>query len=208
MSASTVVPLRPNTPGTPLYDEMCRAIEAAYRVDELKDLRDKALAIEYYARQAQNVEAESQACEVRLRAERKAGQLLRQIEKAKGAPGNQHTGPLKRPAQSNPTLSDLGVSKQQSSDWQKLAAVPEATFEQALKEPRPTTAGIIRKAAPVEDRVDERSLWLWGRLRDFERDGLLAADPMVILAGMTPTMRGVVLDLAPKVAAWLGRLPT
>jgi hypothetical protein len=58
---------------------MCRAIGAAYEVDEVKDIRDKAIALETYARQAKNVEAERQACEIRLRAERKVGQLLKQL---------------------------------------------------------------------------------------------------------------------------------
>ncbi len=32
------------------YDAMCRAIDHAYQVDEVKDIRDKALAFEAYAR--------------------------------------------------------------------------------------------------------------------------------------------------------------
>jgi hypothetical protein len=43
------------------YDTMCRAIEAAHEVDEVKDIRDKAVALEHYARQAQNTDAERQA---------------------------------------------------------------------------------------------------------------------------------------------------
>jgi hypothetical protein len=39
-------------------------------------IRDKALAIEMYARQAQNTEVERQACETRLRAGRECRQLL------------------------------------------------------------------------------------------------------------------------------------
>jgi hypothetical protein len=40
---------------------MCRAIAAALAVDEVKDIRDKARAVEMYAHLAQNTEAERQA---------------------------------------------------------------------------------------------------------------------------------------------------
>ena len=65
------------------YDAMCRAIDAAYRVDEVKEIRDKAAALEHYSRLAKNTENERRACEIRLRAERKAGQLLAKTRKAK-----------------------------------------------------------------------------------------------------------------------------
>jgi hypothetical protein len=54
-----------------------RCRDAAYEVDAVKDIRDGALAFEMYNRQARNTEAERRACEIRLRAERKTGQLLR-----------------------------------------------------------------------------------------------------------------------------------
>jgi hypothetical protein len=53
-----------------------RKVSSSGRRYEIKDIRDKALALEPYSRQARNTEAERQACEIRLRAERKAGQLL------------------------------------------------------------------------------------------------------------------------------------
>ena len=191
------------------YDSMCRAIDAAFDVDEVKDIRDKALALEAYSKQARNTDAERKACEIRLRAERKAGLLLSTMEKAKGAPGNQHTGKLDRSRdETGPkTLSDLGISKNQSHRWQQLAAVPEEQFEAALAEPvKPTTSGIIARAAPPVKPIDERALWIWGRLRDFERDGLLAANPRELLDEMTDAMRADVLRLAPLVAGWIERL--
>lgn len=194
-----------------LYDAMCTAIAEAYEVDEVKDIRDKALAFEMYARMAQNVDAESRACEIRLRAERKAGALLKVMVKAKGSPGNQHTGPVDRSNRSNlsPTLADLGVSKQQSSDWQKLADVPEEQFEQALRDyiHRPSTAGIIAATTPAKvTPVSAEALWLWGRLLDFERDGLLNRASADVLLTMTPEMADDVHRLAPRVATWLSQI--
>jgi hypothetical protein len=187
------------------YDAMCRAIDAAYEVDEVKDIRDKARAIEVYSRQAKNTENERRACEIRLRAERKAGQLLAQMEKPKAAPGNQYTGPVER-GDGSKTLRDLGISRDQSSRWQKLGAIPQPEFEAALAD-RPSTSGIIRaNTEPKPEPVSHEALWLWGRLRDFEREGLLAQRPADVLRTMPPQMIEDVRSIAPRVAAWLQQL--
>jgi hypothetical protein len=129
------------------YDAMCLAIEAAYKVDEVKPIRDEAIALETYARQAHNVEAERQACEIRLRAERKAGELSAKLERSNPGKRKKDLGgaiPLK-----SDVLRNAGISKDQAKQWEKLAAVPEREFKQALadKTTMPTTNGIIRAAA-------------------------------------------------------------
>lgn len=48
----------------------------------MKDIRDKSMALQIYMRQSRNIEAERQAAEIRLRAERRAGQLLKELERA------------------------------------------------------------------------------------------------------------------------------
>ncbi len=45
-------------------------------IDEAKDIRDRAAALEQYQRRAHNIEAETQCCRIRLRAE--VGELLKQ----------------------------------------------------------------------------------------------------------------------------------
>jgi hypothetical protein len=64
------------------------------------------------------------ACEIRLRAERKAGELDNQREKAKPGP-RPKLGSTVEP-NSPPTLDDLGISKRQAHDWRKLAGVKAA----------------------------------------------------------------------------------
>jgi hypothetical protein len=92
-------------------------------------------------------------------------------------------------------------------DWRKLADVPEEQFEAALTESaRPSTAGIIAGTTPPKldtIPVSPQALWLWGRLRDFERDGLLTKEPRHVLLTMTPAMLDEVHRLAPLVARWL-----
>lgn len=84
-------------------------------------------------------ENETARPDVRLRAEIRAGELLAEMEKNKGvagqAEGRKVSGGIKlRPPEtkSAPTLSDLGITKTQSSRWQKLAALPVAEREQKV----------------------------------------------------------------------------
>jgi hypothetical protein len=182
------------------YDAMCRAIEEAHKVDEVKDIRDRASALEHYAHQAQNTDAERRAAQIRMRAERKAGQLLAEMPKANGRPEKASTATR---------LSDLGITYDQSSQWQKLGAMSQKDFDCAIgtSVKPPSTKGVLRAAAPQPLRIaDPEAIWLWGRLRDFERDGLLEKNPSDLIRTMTGPMKDEVHRLAPKVAKWLKQI--
>lgn len=185
---------------------MCQAISAVYRVDEAKDIRDQAIALEMYARQAHNVEAERQACEIRLRAERRAGQLSAKLERSN--PGSRKKDLGGSPPPKSKVLKDAGISKDQGKQWERLAAVPDEKFDAALADRTmmPTTAGIIRANADPPKRkitpVSTEALWLWGMLREFSKTILpLSVDDA--LETMPPEMRDDIHTLAPRVAAWL-----
>lgn len=193
------------TTGLVRYDAMLLAIAEAHAVDEVKDIRDKAMALERYAAQAMNTDAERKACEIRLRAERRAGEMLRDMEKAKGGrpennPSNDATGFAKEK-----TLDEIGISRDQSSRWQKLAAVPVQEFEQALSDPetKPTTTGIIKKSNGSTAKMHPDALWLWGRTRDFEKMRISDNDPVEILGEMTETMQADMARIIPVMVAWL-----
>jgi len=216
-----------------LYDRMCTAIAECSRVDEAKDIRDKALALEAYYRQARNLDAEREAANVRLRAERRVGELLKDLARAEPAErahrANETMGRLsadgtnvsiseqarcKGPSPYATALAEQGMSRQAAHRFQSLASIPEREFEAALRGPeKPTTAGFLKHAearkaaqAPSTPRVSDAGLWLWGRLRDFENEGYLTLGRDRLFDGMTEAMRADVSRLAPLVADFLNDL--
>jgi hypothetical protein len=73
------------------------------------------------------------ATEINLRAKRKAGEMLAKMAKegkrSKGGRKIINESEIATSLLSLPTLEDIGVDKHKSSNWQKLAAIPEAQFE-------------------------------------------------------------------------------
>lgn len=121
------------------YDAACRALAEARQVDEAKDLRDKAEAMRAYAHQAKNKQLEVDAAEIRFRAERRLGELIRAQKETVGlAKGGQpyqaSTGSDKEPVDRAPTLAQAGIDKKLSSRAQKIAAIPEQEFESQIGE--------------------------------------------------------------------------
>jgi hypothetical protein len=118
-------------------------------VDEVKDIRDKAVAMQAYAQQANDKEFLSWAAEIRLRAETRAGILLKEMDKNTGEAG-QFTGGDKGEPPAPPTLTDMGVTKKQSSQWQKLANIDEEVLEEYIAATEvPTATALLGKKTTI-----------------------------------------------------------
>lgn len=75
-----------------------------------------------------SLEMQNQAAEIKLRAERRLGQMLKiEINHEGGRPEK----PLQDVMVSKPLLSDFGITPIQSHRWQLESQIPEDKFEQA-----------------------------------------------------------------------------
>jgi hypothetical protein len=172
------------------YQAMCTAIAECHRVDEAKEIRQRAVALAAYAKQANNLELERKVCEIRLRAERRCGELIKELkatgELREGGNGrNQHSEQLSNGATvpERTTLESLGITRTQSSDWQQLAELPLEDFEIALVvcNPRPRTAATILKMyAPKITDPPFRPEDHWRGMPEFFQQDLMPARTLFV----------------------------
>lgn len=136
------------------YEAARTALAECQRIDEVKDIRDKAEAMAAYARQAKDTELIQYATEIKVRAERRAGEMLASMPKAQGVKfnGRDEEGNFRQSHDDTAqTLADIGVSKVQSSRWQSLAGMSDEHFETAVATAKDTagqvtTAFMLREA--------------------------------------------------------------
>jgi hypothetical protein len=83
----------------------------------VKDIRERAVAMQSYARQARDGQLIEYATDIRLRGQRRAGQLRAEMKET-GERDAEVKGELS--CGLPPNLVDLGVTKTQNSGWQKL----------------------------------------------------------------------------------------
>lgn len=174
------------------YDAACRALAEAKSVDEVKDLRDKSEAMRAYAKQAKNRQLEVDAAEIRIRAERRLGEMIAgqkaTVGLATGAAGIGQAAsavPSKYRTQP-PTLAEAGIDKKLSARAQKMAAVPADEFESMVGEWRErveaenerVTTNLL-KAGEKRLSRDEREAELATRITALpdKKFGVILADP-------------------------------
>ena len=137
------------------------ALAEAKTLDDVKRIIDIAEAARTYARAAKlGLEAANHAAEVKLRAERKAGELLQQLERDKGG----------RPAENSfqagtsfseyrAVLTDSDIAPTTAHRWQTVAQVPDEVFEEHVatvqQEQRElTSAGLLRLAGEIKQAAE------------------------------------------------------
>lgn len=133
-----------------VWDSLKSAIEQAHSLIDLKSIRDRAEALRYAAKLAgESKEVIRKAETIRLRAERRAGQLLAAMVKQK--PGTYQQQRSATPTVEIPaSYKQIGINKQEASRWQKIALIPENTFERWLASSEEiSSAGALRLEATL-----------------------------------------------------------
>ena len=144
------------------YEAACRALAECKSFDEVTKIVNQSEALKAYARMAKDRALEVDAAEIRIRAERRLGQMLTQ-QKAegglnKGAAGIGPIAVVTNDRNSPPTLAATGISKDLSSRSQKYAAVPDAEFEAELAAKRERDRQEGQRVASRLQKVGEKHL--------------------------------------------------
>ena len=109
------------------YDAARNALQTATQIDEVKDLSDKAKALELYAHQHKSPELENYAAKIKARAARRLGELSRELKKAES-----HGGKIWLPDDGKSkaaTLKAAGISTSAANRFEAIADLPEDEFE-------------------------------------------------------------------------------
>jgi len=94
------------------YDAARKALAEARDVDEVKDIHDRAAAMEAYARQAKDRQMEADAAAIRLRAEARLGELMQVQAGTVGlAKGRRSDLGFRKTQVVKPTLAEAGIDK-------------------------------------------------------------------------------------------------
>ena len=183
------------------------AAKSTARIVKAKQAHD-TLIVEVHRSQAHALAIRARA-EMRLAEEYDAAQDRGEV---KTRADNQHV------VDSNKlSPQDLGIRRDEIHEARKLrdaeAAEPgivQRTINEMIDSgEEPTNAALRRKITerPAPQRtMDRRALWLWGRLQDFERDGVIDAGADVLADEFTPAMRQDMRRLLPKVIEFLTEL--
>lgn len=139
-----------------LLEKACEFLAECKDLDEIKGLRDKAEALRAYAAQAKDsLAAQNAAAIIKVRAERRIGELTREMEKGTaGRPGKivDNMSSISKHA----TLADVGLSSQDASRCEAIAAIPADEFDEAIQEAVTNQKEVTSSALQKKGRTIQR----------------------------------------------------
>ena len=117
------------------FDAARRHLAEAHRIDEVKQIRDTAEALRQYVRQqGESLEMQNQAAEIKLRAERRAGEMLIEVERVKPQDAVSHSTMECDTPTYTQILREQNIAPVTAHRWQVEASVPSDVFERHIVE--------------------------------------------------------------------------
>jgi len=151
-----ITPAQAKLPQT--YEAAREALAACQNIDECKNWSDRAAALASYAKQAEDETLMKMATRIKARAVRRSGELLKQIEPARGGDRRSDQWADARPLVSRSDAArDAGMSPHQAKQAGRVANVPAEEFEALVESDSPPTVtelarqGTTPKPRPILD---------------------------------------------------------
>lgn len=138
-------------------DQARQLLADCQSIKEAMEFHDLAEAARHHAKiQGLSLESGNYATEIKIRSERRMGEILKNTPK-NGGGRPQKTGIGGDTGFQQPTLSDIGLTKVQSSRFQAVADIPEEVFEKHIAETKAeqkelTGAGIQKLAKELKNK--------------------------------------------------------
>jgi len=169
------------------------------------DYLNKVKAIEVWAKaEKKDAELQNMIAEQKIRTQRILGQLLKEGEMRGGNHGNQYQVAKSVPS----TLANYGISKDQSSTFQKIAALPEEVFEREIavakeeseKRVELTTSRVLSAAKEYEQqkKKDQHKQDVMGkRVQNIFEDSFMNGDCLAVLETLQDNSIDIVITDPP-----------
>jgi hypothetical protein len=163
-----------------LIEQAAAFLAECQDLDEVRSLGDQAEALRLYHKKAGDSQrAMNAAAECKIRAERREGELLREMAKHQGGPERVRS----HDATSPPRLADLGITKSESSRTQAIAAIPVEEFEEVIAEAKGANTELTSQEMIARGQRHQRSARKVARIRERAEAGRAPATGCLLLQG-------------------------
>lgn len=128
-------------------DKATQMLAEVKTVDDAKKIVNLAEAARVYAREVElGLEAQNHAAEIKLRAQRRGGEILAKMESQQG----KRTSIQGVEKSKTKQYEEIGINTADASRWQQIAALPTQKFEAVIAETKSadkelTTASVLRE---------------------------------------------------------------
>lgn len=203
MDTSIVVAREDQMPVT--YQRAKTALAECSSIDEVKEWRDKSLALSVYAKQANDNALLEMANRIKARAVHRMGELFNQIEpQSRAALRQGGTSPSEIGFGREQAARDAGISQDQRKQAQKIAEIPRDEFDEILESSAPTLTDLEQRARgnPAAMRATSSLL---GEAKHFAKF-CSSHDPMELVPALAGHERAAIMEHAKIIVDWLSRL--